>query len=419
MTTENQATTSEQREPDIAVSWRVQIAVYGVGTFSSTIFYITSVIVPLHAYSMNPSPLAFGLVFSAAHFLPLFFSIHTGALIDRLGVRRVILAMTTLGAVTPLLYPLAPNIQTLIVLQMILGFAESMSWLGAQAMIGLYMQGRTSYAGRLSFMVRIGQLAAPPMAGLAWDLTGPWGAFILMSVWASGAVVCALLLPPQPVTQSTAHLLPDRGWRGLLPNLADYVTAARLLARPAVVVVVLLSSLLHLGNTVQSSFYIAWLNSIGFTGTAIGMLSPVGAIGAALFSLVAARSARHMPALWIVLLSLWIGILLLCITPLLATFAALATVMFLRSGANGLAQPFIITLVLRGAGRNNQGKAIGLRGTANRLTSVLAPAAMGLIAEASGLAAAFYIVGAAVSVAMLSLAIYLWRNPEVARTGEI
>ena len=83
-----------------------------------------------------------------------------------------------------------------------------------------------------------------------------------------------------------------------------------------------------------------------------------------------------------------------------------------------LAQPLIITLVLRGAGANNQGKAIGLRGTANRIASVLAPLLMGAVAEAAGLEAAFYLVGAATSLAIAAMAYYLWRHPEVAEAGE-
>lgn len=57
-----------------AVSWRIQGAVYGIGTFSTSVFYIGSVITPLYAYTMHPSPVLFGLVFSAPHVLPLLFS---------------------------------------------------------------------------------------------------------------------------------------------------------------------------------------------------------------------------------------------------------------------------------------------------------------------------------------------------------
>ena len=80
--------------------------------------------------------------------------------------------------------------------------------------------------------------------------------------------------------------------------------------------------------------------------------------------------------------------------------------------------PLVITLVLRGAGRENQGKAIGLRGTANRVASILSPLAMGAIAEAVGLERSFYVVGALASVVMIGIAIYLWRNPQIAKAGE-
>ena len=109
------ATTATTTSSEDEVSWRIQGAVYGIGLFSTSIFHIGAVIIPLYAATMTSSPLVFGLVFSAAHFLPLFLSIHTGALMDRLGARRVMLVCTIIGAIVPLLYPVAPWISALIV----------------------------------------------------------------------------------------------------------------------------------------------------------------------------------------------------------------------------------------------------------------------------------------------------------------
>ncbi len=92
--------------------------------------------------------------------------------------------------------------------------------------------------------------------------------------------------------------------------------------------------------------------------------------------------------------------------------------MFLRSGLNGLAQPLVITLVLRGAGSDNQGKAVGLRGTANRTASILAPLAMGAIAEVVGLETAFFVTGVALSLIMAALAVFLSLRRDVAVAGE-
>jgi MFS family permease len=407
------ATSSEE------VPWRIQGAVYGIGLFSTSIFHIAAVIVPLYAATMTSSPLRFGLVFSAAHLLPLFLSIHAGALMDRIGARRVMLFCTALGAITPLLYPVFPWIWALVFLQMFFGLSESMGWLGAQTMIGQLMYGKTVYAGRMSFIIRIGHLVCAPLAGISWDLAGPWGGFLLMALWGCGSVVCSLLLPKQPVDPDAAVPASRRAKvRALLPNASDYLTAFRLLGVPAVVIIVVLGALMHVGNAVQGSFYVAWLNDMGLTGTAIGLLGPASAIGAALFSLLTAKLMRYVGGLWIALVSLWSGILLVCATPLFGSYFLLQMAMFLRSGANGLAQPLVITLVLRGAGRENQGKAIGLRGTANRIASIVSPLAMGAVAEAVGLEHSFYVVGALVSVVMIGLAIYLWRNPKIAKAGE-
>jgi len=403
------------------VPWRIQAGVYGVGLFSTSIFYIGSVIIPLYVHTMNPSPLLFGLMFSLPHVLPLVLSIHGGAMMDRLGARQVMLAITTLGAVVPLLYPIAPTIWALMLLQMLLGLSESLGWLGAQTMIGQYMQGRTVYAGRLSAVIRISQLAAPPLAGIAWDVAGPWGAFSLMSVWASGAIFCALWLPARPPGKGQHDAAAPRvqiRMRDLTPKLADYITAFQLLRSPAVVVIVLLGAMMHVGNAVQGSFYVAWLKDMQITGTSIGLLSAAGAIGAALFSLLTTQLMRYMGGLWIALLSIWAGLVLICVTPLLGSYFLLQMAMFVRSGANGLAQPLIISLVLRGAGRSNQGKAVGLRGTANRIASIIAPLGMGVIAEVAGLEASFYIVGGAISLILVAVGIYLCRRPELSQAGE-
>ena len=405
---------------DDPVSIRTQFAVYGIGTFNTSVFQIGAVIIPLHAYTMNPSPCMFGLVFAAAHVLPLLFSIHAGGLMDRLGARRVMLWCTLATALLPLIYPATVWIWALIVLQAFLGFFETLGWLGAQTMIGQYMHGKTLYAGRLSFAIRISQFIAPPMAGVTWDYFGTWPAFILMGIWAAGGYFCALLLPHHPSESGRGEpTMSGRGRFGrLMPRASDYITAFGLLASPAIVLIVILGALMHTGNAVQGSFYVAWLKEMGIAGTAIGLLAPASAIGAAIFSLMTAWLHRYISGFWIVLVSLWLGVVLICITPLLGTYLLLQIAMFLRSGMNGLAQPLVITLVLRGAGRNNQGKAVGLRGTANRVASVISPLAMGAIAELAGLEMAFYIIGIIVSAVMAWLAIYLWRNPAIASEGE-
>jgi len=402
------------------VPWRLQTAVYGLGLFSTSIYHMSNVVVPLYAVMLDPSPVTLGLVLSARHFLPLALSIHAGALMDRIGARRVMIAVTLLGIAVQLLYPAMPWLWALIGLQLFAGFSDLMGWLGAQTMIGQYMGARTSYAGRLSSIIRVGHFFGPPMAGAAWDAAGPWGAFGMIALWGVGSLGCALMLPKPDDDGIAAVAAEHRRVRvgDLLPNADDYLATFRLLALPAAAVVVLLGSMLHVGNAVQGAFYVVWLKHLGIAGTAIGTLISVGAVGAALFSLLTSRLVRYMPGVWVLLLTMWTAILFICATPLLGSYAFLAAAMFARSGAIGLGQPLTITLMLRDAGTASQGKAVGLRGTVNRIASIAAPLGMGALVEVVGLERSFYAVAALVSILMAGIGLYLLRRPDLVRATE-
>ena len=107
------------------------------------------------------------------HFLPLLLGIHAGALMDRLGTRRVVLAVATLGVAVPLLYPAAPWVGALIVCQLFAGLTDILGWMGAQTLIGSHLGGQTRYSGRLMAAGKFGPLLGPLVAGAAWG-PEPW-----------------------------------------------------------------------------------------------------------------------------------------------------------------------------------------------------------------------------------------------------
>jgi len=97
---------------------------------------------------------------------------------------------------------------------------------------------------------------------------------------------------------------PEGKLKALMPRLEDYVMALGLLRVPSVAVIVALDAMMHSGNAVQSSFYVAWLTEMGISDAAISLLSPAGDIGAAVFSLTTTYLMRYIDGFWIVLLSL-------------------------------------------------------------------------------------------------------------------
>ena len=123
------------------VPLRVECAIYGIGGFSTTMHFMAMTIVPLWVVQLELSPFWLGLVLGCRPVLPLFLSIHVGALLDRIGVRRVMLFFAILGMCAPLLYPALPWVWAIVLAQLLWGLADTTSWIGAQALVGKMMGG--------------------------------------------------------------------------------------------------------------------------------------------------------------------------------------------------------------------------------------------------------------------------------------
>jgi len=388
-------------------------------------FYMAAVVVPLWVASLESSPFLVGMVLGSRHFLPLFLSIHGGALMDRLGGRRVMVFFAIVGMIVPLLFPVMPWILAVLVLQMIAGLADSMGWLGAQTLIGQHMRGSTLYTGRLSFTCRFGHLLAPPVIGWVWDALGSTAAFVGLSLLGLGILVCGLMLPPaDPAAEPDGGTAPTMrragvGIRDVLPRLADYADAFRLLSVPAIALVVMVSMLSHVGSSVQSSFYVVYLGGKGFTGTEIGLLLSAASIAAALGALATDWLARRIKPYWLIMGTILSGVLSVAITPLLGALVLLMIAAAVRGAANGVSQPMVISSVLRAVGPSVQGKAAGIRGTMNRVASIVAPVFMGGLAEFVGIEASFFVVGAVVTVLMGVLVMHVIRSPDLTASNLI
>ncbi|MBT5049141.1 MAG: MFS transporter [Rhodospirillaceae bacterium] len=395
------------------VPWRIQWAVYGAGLFSNSSLNLYNVVVPLWIVLLQPSPFMIGIAIGSRQVLPMLFSIHGGALMDRLGTRRVMLVFAGTAVFIPLLYPLLPSMPAIIVLQMMGGFTVMMCWVGAQSFIGHTMKGNPTYAGRLTVATRLGGFAGPPLVGLLWDLAGHWGAFGFMTFWALGTFVSTLLLPadsvePEETTDGVTRT--PRGLSRLLPRWGDYVSAFSLMAIPAIALVMAATLLRHSSTGMQSSFYVVYLNQVGITGTAIGVLFSLAGLFGGVGSLSVGWLARRIAQRALLLSAVAVLVLMITITPLLGTFVLLAIAMAGRGMFSGVAQAMEIALIAQSAGRAAQAKGAALRLTVGRIAAVIVPVLMGAIAEFVGLEMAFYLVGGTILFCIALLAMRPARN---------
>jgi len=391
------------------VSWRMEGAIYATAFFSHFASRTAAIIVPLWVANFEPSALFIGVALGSFNFLPLWLSIPGGALMDRLGARRLMTVFALAGAGASLLYPVFPWLAPLIALQLFVGFSVSMTWIGSQTLLGERMKGSPTHAGRLAVSSHVGAFVGPPVSGVAWDFFGPWGSFLTLVLSFLGVFLAVyLFLPAGPDQEKTKSVFKRSD---LVPKLSDYKAALFLLTAPAIFLVVMASMLDTAGIGIRSSFYVIWLKDAGYSATLIGILLSTSNVLAAVGTLCAGPVTRFLKAHWVLLTSVGGGIALISITPLLGSYALLLAVALLMGGIRGLGHPFFLSMVSEAAGRDAQGKAVGLRITANRLVGTLTPVVMGAVSEALSLAASFYVIGGVLLLVIAFLIVQIRRSP--------
>lgn len=397
-----------------AAPLRMQCAIHGVALFNFSMVAMSSAIVPLWVAQLTGSMTMMGIALGSRHFLTLVLSIHGGVLMDRLGTRRVMIAFAFSGMIAPLLYPVSTTVWLLILLQMIAGVSDAMGWMGAQALSGRIMKGDPVFIGRMTAIVRFGSFLSPVIAGLAWDHIGVWGAFIAMSLWSACGFAAVLMIPtPKNAEAARRQRLPVRVG-DLVPRIRDYTDAFRLATIPAVMLV-LIATTVRLGGTgIQSTFYVIYVDSIGISATEIGVLLGVSSLCASVGSLFAGRVTRFAQTRWVVVIAVTLTALTIAVTPLLGgIYVVLLLVLGIRGVFLGISQPLEISIFSRALDRGQQGQGVGLRTTMNRIAHSFMPVAMGLIAEFAGIEGGFYVMGGLLLVIMIGAALYTRRHPEL------
>lgn len=396
-------------------SRRAIYATYAVGFFTNGFGMIMLVIIPLWVAELGLSAVMIGFVIGIRSLLPLIFAIHGGAMMDRFGTGRVVLILGMMTAVLSFLYPAFPGVGPLIAIQLLIGLGGSLSWLGAQTLLGQQVPGSSLHAGRFIFCSRSGTLMAPMLIGGAWDWLGPWGAFSVMGLWAFGIVIAVLALPNIPNAAPAKPPGPVR-WRDLAPKRADYTAAFALFAIPAVAFAVVMSFVRIGISGMQSSFYVVYLTDLGITGLTIGVLLTGSEACNAFAALGTGRLTRYITPHWLLLGSFTLAVVMMTITPLLGVFALFMAASCARGGFQGLGGATNLSIMSRAAGPTAQGMSVGLRSTMNRLAALVVPIFMGLAVDAAGIENSFYITGG--GLLLITAGFGWWALKSGLRTGE-
>ena len=435
-------------------SARLQASVYGTAFFNGTVQSMASTIVALLIVALVDKNLGLivGILISARQFMTVSLSVYAGAMMDNFGTKRVIIAFGVLGVITSLAYPsLAPFfgmefgasianpgwafIAAIMMVQMLSGYSEATAWIGSQTLVGQIMKGHPVYAGRMTFVARIGGFLGPPAIGYAWDFWGAWGGFGFLAIWIAGGMVAASFLPDTRDSTSDSRNAAEQAQNSSATpkKRSGRGETLRLLLIPAVAMVVLITVLRQTGSGVQSSFYVVWLSEhIGIQGSTIGWLIGTANAASAIAALCTGPLMARYPAHWLLIVMIGISIVAIAVTPLFGTeystflFVALLGGICVRGFAQGLNLPLMMSILSRNVAPHLQGRVTGLRISFNRFGGLLVPPGMGALADfmsrgaetsaAQGLASAFYIVGIAGIVALGVLSVWVWLSPSFKKT---
>ena len=194
-----------------------------------------------------------------------------------------------------------------------------------------------------------------------------------------------------------------------------------MMAIPAVAFAAVAMLIRNSSYGIQTSVYVTHLENFGFTATLIGLLFSAIEMAAAVGSWFAGRTMRRFNAIRVLVITTTLTIVLICITPLLtatsqllwAVFILLMAAQIARGVTQGLSQPILFSVMAKSVGRHQQGAAVGLRQTMNRLGGITIPPMIGVLSDVYGREQSFYITGAVLLMVCAGLAIFARRVPPV------
>src|ERR1700719_318851 len=107
---------------------RPPASLYVAGPLSMGYVDFYTFLIPLYGLSLGLDASEIGLLVGARSILAMFLSIHIGALMDRIGTRKVTLFFVWTAMALAPLFPLMPGFWPLLLLQLVNGAAVSFAW---------------------------------------------------------------------------------------------------------------------------------------------------------------------------------------------------------------------------------------------------------------------------------------------------
>lgn len=361
--------------------------VAGIGHFLAV--YMVQPLLGLYATTLGADPVLVGAIMSSFGFLPMFLAVPVGMLVDRVDVRRLVVAGAASSVLALLTLSAVPHYAGIIAAQTVLGVAHVVTLIATQNYVATISSpaARDANFGYLGSGTSAGMTVAPALGGALVVLASARGltlgggyrlAFAVAAAACLAPLLAGVFLPPAPPRRRSATAS----------------GSVLVMARQPGMQVVILATFIHIASlSGRTSFYPLFLNGMGYSPARIGLLFTVhSAASLAVRPFLGAivrvfRRERLFLGCMALMVAAWIAI------PFSPHPAFQAANMLVAGVSAGLLHPLILVMVTSCCAEDKRGLGMGLRFAVNRLATVVAPMLIGLTVARAGMARAFQLCG--------------------------
>lgn len=367
---------------------------------------------PLMKTDLGLSDEAYGVVFSAFFWIYAPVQMFAGWLCDRFSVYRLMAAGILLWAVSTLLMGFAGGFTSLLVLRIMLGIGESISFPGSSKIIARHVP--AEQRGMANAVVATGLALGPAVGTLAGGLilgSMGWQAIFLLF----GLVTLVWLLPWQRVVRT----LPTSGYRdaGAKVPVAELLTKWPLWSM----------SIVHALGNYCFYFLLAWLplfltKSRGFSIGEMTMLATLGyavqgacALGYGHFSDWWTRSGRSeaLCRRWMMVASQALAAAAILGLAFAHSALAIGILLCLAGAASASLSLNLYAVAQMFAGPRASGTWVGVQNAIGNLSGIFGPIITGIVVQRAGYNSAFILTAAVAGVGAIWWAVAVPRIRQV------
>jgi MFS family permease len=353
----------------------------------------------LAAVGMGLSPAAIGPMIATFSLVPMILGVRGGRMIDRVGVRRPMIAGTLLCAAGAAACAALPHPVVLTLGMACVGLGMMGFHLGMQHAAGEIggPARRTQNFNLLTMSFSVSGLLGPPAMGVVIDQAGHRAAFGVVAALACGVLLALRRFPferhvahgGRAAPQDPAPEAPQEAPAGGRTRATFALLGAPRLRR------LLIASLLVSAAWDTYQFVLPLhAPTMGLSASAVGLAIAAFSAGSLTVRLLLPRLIGWMAHFQWMLLAMGLSVVFFTVLPFASDLAVLMALSFVVGIGPGFAQPLLMAALHATAPPGRAGEAAGLRLTLVSAMQLALPVCLGLLAAAAGTAAVFWLYAA-------------------------